>query len=177
MGSGAGKKKATRQYKNIQATILLADYSTRPGLGILMWVWICRENIRPGAAPKELMSFSVRLWRRNPCSIRTTQTPEPPGCWRKPYYSPRFCPSSSALLCGRFSVRSFTESPADDWLPGAPHWHHSLILPSNRNRLWAKRAGSPGVTTYRQQVEAWCDFCYRYILKQVNAWGDTFRLV
>ncbi len=150
MGSGVGKKKATRQYKNIQAIILSADYSTRPGLGIRMWVRVLSGKYPPRSCFQASYcpfqsGFGGEI--RVKLCLTTKHSPDPPGCYRKPDYSTRFCPSSSALLWSQFSVRSSAESPADDWLPGAPHWHLSLIPPSNRNWAWTMRAGPPCVHT------------------------------
>lgn len=102
----------------------------------------------PELLPSQLMSFSVCSWKRNP-GKKWRLTPDwrrgQSGYYRNADYSSYSCPCSSALPWSHFAVRSSTGSSADDWLPGAPHWHRCLVPPANGNSPWAGRAGPPGV--------------------------------
>lgn len=114
MGNSAGYKRLQISIKN-QAIIFAADHSTRPpGLGIPLSVSVLSEkNIQPAVLPNQ-MSFSVVCRNDIPVklSLTTMQSPGPSGCSRKPDYSPRLCPPSSALLCRLFTVCLSTKYPA-----------------------------------------------------------------
>lgn len=170
-------KNTTRQYKNIfRQSLFFADYSKQPGLGIRIWVRFLSGKYPPRSCFQAnkcpfLCGFRGVITVKS--CFKTKQSPDPPGRCKKTDYSPRF-PLLRPHCCSRFPVRSSTESTADDWLPGAPHWHQSLIPPSNRK--WSGKEGGISPCEHRQQVEVWCDFCYRSIRWQTHRWTSEGAL-
>lgn len=133
-----------------------------------MWVRVLSEKISaPELLPSRFNVLFCAVFFADDIpvklSLTTTQRPDPPGCSRKQDNSPRFCPPSSALLCSRFPVRRSTDWEPRRWLTTRCSTLASLAHPAVQWKTSLSNEGGTSLCDYRQQVEVWCDLCYRFI--------------